>query len=277
MRAVLAPLLGAALLAGAPGLAQVPAPAAPETVAEILACQLRTRPLTSTVRHIRIQSLDRAGVEREQRARVYGGLSRQGFRTVLVEFTRPEDIRGLSVLITEREGANHMFVSPAGLPDVRQIHGATGQTSLFGGDFSYEDVERLYGLGRPGQTRKLERETPQGGKAQWVLETTPSSDSGSGYSRIVSFIDRETCVLARAEMFQSGSGPRKVLTSDLESVSKEGNVWVAHDLLLRDLRDGTQTRLLVDEIEIDVENPGIPFTPEELEASRRAAESPPRP
>ncbi len=271
MRPVQALLLCAALLASAQAVAQVPVPDAPKTAEEILACQLRTRPLTSTVRHIRIQSVDRAGVEREQRARVYGGLSREGFRTVLVEFTMPPDIRGLSVLITEREGANHMFVSPAGLPDVRQIRGSAGNASLFGGDFSYEDVERLYGLGRPGQTRMLERETPAGAKAHWVLETTPASDSGSGYSRIVSFIDPETCVLSRAEMFESGSDPRKVLTSNPESVSREGNVWVAHDLVLRDLRDGSETRLFVDEIELDVANSGIPFSPEELEAYRRAA------
>ena len=87
----------------------------------------------------------------------------------------------------------------------------------------------------------------------------------------MSFIDPETCVLSRAEMFESGSDPRKVLTSNPESVSREGNVWVAHDLILRDLRDGTETRLFVDEIELDVANPGIPFSPEELEAYRRAA------
>jgi hypothetical protein len=243
-----------------------------KTVDEILQCQLRTRPLTNSVRTIQLRSRDRAGVERRQRAKVYGGVSREGFRTLLIQFTHPEDLRGFTALITEREGANHMFVSPAGLPAVKQIRGAQGRQSLFGTDFSYEDVERLYGLAQPRETHKLgSREAAADGRPFWILETTPQEESGSGYERIVSVVDRETCVLLRAEMYDSGTEPRKILTADPESVWKESRVWVAHDLLLRDLRDGSETRMVIDDIDLDVEHQGIPFTPEELEEYKRTS------
>ncbi len=233
-------------------------------------CLQRTRPLTNTVRTIRLVSQDRVGEEHLLRGKVYGGLSRTGFRTLLLELSDPESVRGLPVLITERTGANHMFVSPAGLPIVRQIRGAPGSSNLFGTDFSYEDVERLYGLDLPSETHKLgSSETPMEGRPFWLLETTPDQETSS-YERIVSLIDEETCVLVRAEMFESGFTPRKILTSNPDSVTREGSTWVARDIMIRDLRDGTQTRLVIDDVDLAAEHVGVPFTPEELEQYKRA-------
>ena len=241
-----------------------------KSVGEILECLQRTRPLTNTVRTIRLVSQDRVGEEHLLRGKVYGGLSRTGFRTLLLELSDPESVRGLTVLITERTGANHMFVSPAGLPDVRQIRGAPGSSNLFGTDFSYEDVERLYGLDLPSETHKLgSSETPMEGRPFWLLETTPDQETSS-YERIVSLIDEETCVLVRAEMFESGFTPRKILTSNPDSVTREGSTWVARDIMIRDLRDGTQTRLVIDDVDLAAEHVGVPFTPEELEQYKRA-------
>ena len=262
--ALTATLLG--IVAGAPGAAATER----KGVGEILECLQRTRPLTNTVRTIRLVSRDRIGEERLLRGKVYGGVSRTGFRTLLLELSDPESVRGLTVLITERAGANHLFVSPAGLPEVRQIRGAPGASRLFGTDFSYEDLERLYGLDLPSETHKLgSSETPVEGRPFWLLETTPDQETSS-YERIVSLIDEETCVLLRAEMFESGFTPRKILTANPDSVTREGSTWVARDIMLRDLRDQTQTRLVIDDVDLAVEHVGVPFTPDELEQYKRA-------
>ena len=240
------------------------------SVEEILDCLQRTRPLTNTVRTIQLVSRDRVGGERAQRAKVYGAVSREGLRTVLIRLTEPADLEGLSVLITEREGANHLFVSPAGLPVVKRVRGAPGESRLFSTDFSYEDVERLYGFARRRETHKLGSSvTPTGGRPFWLLETTPGPNSGSAYQRIVSLVDQETCVLVRAEMYESQATPRKILTSDASSIRREGSTWVAYDILIRDLRDGSQTRMVLDDLDLDVTHQGVPFTPEELETYKR--------
>ncbi len=48
-----------------------------------------------------------------------------------------------------------------------------------------------------------------------------------------------------------------------------GSVWVTRELLLRDLRDGTQTRLRIDELELNVELEGVPLTPEALREQKQ--------
>jgi len=268
-------VLVAASMVSAPGTGRATSPPAPQspdkTVDEILACQLRTRPLTNTVRSIKLIRQGRVGAENEFSAKVYGGVSRQGFRTLLIELRRPVELRGFSFMITEREGANHMFISPAGLPQVKLLGGASGGGSLFGTDLAYEDVERLYGLVRPGETHSLiGGDGELAGRAVWQLETVPAEESRSSYWKIVSHVDQETCVLLKAEMYATHDQLRKVLTADVESISREGNVWVAHELLMRDLRDETQTRMVVDRIEIGTLPEGIPLTPEELEEYKRS-------
>lgn len=242
-----------------------------KTVDEILECQLRTRPLTHTVRSVELRRTDRIGGETVYGTQVWGGVSPQGFRTLLIQVRRPPELRDLSFLVTEREGANHVFLSPAGLPEVKRLRGAAASGSLFGTDLSYEDVERLYGLARPGETHSLVGGDGElEGRAVWQLETVPAEGSGSAYWKIVSHVDRETCVLLRAEMYEVVDAPRKVLTADPGSIRREGRVWVAHDLLVRDLRDGTRTRVILERLETGAANDGVPFTPEALEQYKRS-------
>ena len=92
----------------------------------------------------------------------------------------------------------------------------------------------------------------------------------SAYDRIVSHVDQETCVLLRAEMYQ-GEKTRKILTAAPERIAKEGSVWVAHEVLMQDLRDETQTRLVVEEMTLEAPNEGIPFTPEDLRRYKAAS------
>ena len=107
------------------------------------------------------------------------------------------------------------------------------------------------------------------GRAYWQLETTPAEESTSVYRRIVSRVDPETCVLMRAEMYEADMTPRKILTALPESVEREGPTWVAHEMRMRDLRDGSETRLLVDAIDLDAKNTDVPFTPEALAEQKR--------
>ena len=146
-----------------------------ETAGEVAAAQTELlHPLLERrerVRTLELVRTDRTGGSQTLRAKVYGGLSREGFRTLLMQIREPEEMRGAAVLITERVGANHVFMSPAGLPEVRQIRGAPGQSTLFGTDFSYEDLERLYGLERPLESYTLEgTQTTDGGRSVWQLD-----------------------------------------------------------------------------------------------------------
>ena len=102
------------------------------------------------------------------------------------------------------------------------------------------------------------------GRPAYVLDVRPTSESDSAYERIVAFIDKETCVLLRSEFYERGDRARKVLTAATSTLSQEGDVWLAREYLMRDLRDETETTMIVEEVEVGKAIPRKIFSQREL-------------
>ena len=246
--------------------------AAEKSVEEILECQLRTRPLTNTVRNVLLRRIDRIGGETVYGTKVYGGTSREGYRTLLIQVTRPEGVARPLVhdhRARRREPHVHLSGGPARrqagarrLPADGVSSAPTSPTRTSSGST---------GSRGPGRRIRWWEETarstvvPSGSSRR-----SPPTEAGSAYWKIVSHVDRETCVLLRAEMYELGDSPRKIMTADPASISKEGKVWVVHDVLVRDLRDETLTHMVLNELELGVKNEDVPFTPEELAQYKRS-------
>lgn len=145
------------------------------------------------------------------------------------------------------------------------VRGAAGE--MFGTDVSFEDFARFARINFPGQLRRLP-DAAIDGRAVYVVETRPAPDAGSEYSRIVSSIDQELCVVLRRESyeprFEGGAKPNKVLTVDPRDVKREGGYGRATRALLDDRRDGSQTRLELVDLSLDAKLVDGFFTPENL-------------
>jgi hypothetical protein len=100
----------------------------------------------------------------------------------------------------------------------------------------------------------------------YVIETHPEN---SGYERIVSYIDQESCLPLLMKFYESGGQLRKELTTNPRANLKHGSVWVPHTALMRDVRDLTTTHLMVDSHEQDVLLPDGIFSVEALQESVR--------
>jgi outer membrane lipoprotein-sorting protein len=139
---------------------------------------------------------------------------------------------------------------------------------MFGTDFSYEEFERLQGIATESPVRRLD-DAEAMGRDCYVLEITPEEEEGSAYQRIEAFIDKETCIALRAEFYERGDQPRKVMTSDPLKVTREDGVWVPRESVMRDFRDETQTTMLVEEIEVGKEIARKIFSERELVSGGR--------
>ena len=168
----------------------------------------------------------------------------------------------------EREGReNDLFSYLPELGRVRRVTTRSASGSLFGSDFSYEDVERLEHLAETGSSRRLADAVIQG-RPVYVLEGTPEPDSGSAYSRVVSYVDRERCVPLRIEFYERVGEIRKVLEAPPEKAVKEGSVWIPTEISMEDRHNGTRSVMRVEEIELDVEIPDRTFSQGALERRR---------
>lgn len=248
--------LALAALLAPPALAQPDAAADAETAA-LEACLRRNLPERSSVQGVRFQVKDRTGSTRTLAGTAYwkkmdGGLSRSLIR---IEF--PPDLRGSAYLLIERPETVDVFVYLPEYQKVRRITSHALAGSLFGTDFSYEDMRRLRHL---FEAAAVDRR-PDGewaGRAAHVVVLRPPDESE--YGEVRAWIDRETCVPLKLELYARGGALAKELTADPSSLTRHGEVWAAHALRLRDLQEQTETKLDLGRLEVDVEVPDKLFS-----------------
>jgi hypothetical protein len=222
-----------------------------DTSAEITACVERNLPEPDCIRAVRITARDRLGAEQVTVVKMFGRRTEKGARQLLVRFLQPEDVRGTAFLILERDGENEMYFQSPEFEAPKRISGTARASTLFGTDYSYEDFEHLQGFHRPGSSRRLDDDSI-GNRSVYVVE---SRSDDSAYERILTFVDKETCVALRMEMYEPGGRLRKELDVNPDFVRRKGPIWIANMALMHDLRDATTTQLLVDSTEQDVDLP----------------------
>ena len=231
------------------------------TLAQVTACAQLVVPEAPRVWSIAFTTRTRDGTEQDVRANIFTRHDDLERRVVVLRVTRPADLEDATLLLLEREGPNEIFFSSPELDQPVRITGDGAQLSLFGTDFSYEDIERIYGLNRPVENHRL-GDTVVGDQPVYVVESKPAGEPGeSAYEAVVAFIAKDTCVPLRTEFYETDRRLRKVLTIDPRELRRDGAVWIAHSLLMSDLLDESQTRLIILSQDPTTSFPELPSNP----------------
>jgi outer membrane lipoprotein-sorting protein len=221
---------------------------------KVLDCMERNLSAKSSGQFVEFVAVDRTGTEQSSRAKIYGKRLDDGFRRMKLRFSKPPYMRDSEFLVIETDRKPDAFLYT---PDLRRSKRITGRGSgggLFGTDFSAEDLERWQGFNRPGKTKR-EPDAEFEGRPVHVLSTYPEDEANSSYQKVTMFVDKETCVVLKTESYETETSLRKVLTANPRTLLREAGIWVATDLVMKDLRDETQTRVTVEDLEIAREIP----------------------
>jgi hypothetical protein len=252
--------------------AQAQAPAKPDasamTADDIDACFRANFPKDSAVQQISLASKDRVGAITSSKATLWWKQLGDDKSGVLIRFESPDELRDAGVLMLEKDGRNDMFMYLPELRKVKRITKHMATASMFGTDFSYEEFERLQGIAEGAPSERAADDTVAGRPA-YVMIAKPAPEQGSGYERIKAWIDQATCVALKAEFYEGGETPRKVMTADPATLAQSGSVWYAGKVLQRDLRDETETEMRIEKIEVGVDVPQKLFSVRSLESQGR--------
>ena len=255
--------IGVALALALAVLATAEARAQGLPLEEATKCLERNAPKKTLSFRADFAKVDRLGGERKSRATVLGKKFADGLRRVVLRFDKPTDIRGTAMLMLEaKEGPSDFYVYS---PDDRKVRrvASRGGGGLFGTDFSYDDFENWRSFQRTGKAERLPDATV-GERAVYVVSTIPASPEASAYEKIVTSVDRETCVVLQVDSFETGGRLRKVLRADPTKVQQVGSFYIAGALELEDVIDQTHTKVKVDEVKLDVDIPDGRFRPTDL-------------
>jgi len=242
---------------------------APETAEEIEQCVRDNLPNKSSSQTIVFSSTDRVGAVTVSRSKLYWKEFDGGLSKVMMRFIKPLDLRGAGVLMIEKKGRSPdtMMYLPA-VRKTRRVSSRAAAGSLFGTDFSYEDFQRLMGIsGDSSKVREPDSEIE--GRGVYVIVARPGEDSASAYERVVTSVDKKTCVPLLTESYESGDRLRKRLLADPSQITAEKGHWVARKQTITDVRDETMTELQIEEIELDGDIHRKIFSERELEAGAR--------
>ncbi len=224
-------------------------------------CLERNLPETTSAQVIELRTRDRSGFEQVLQSNVYLKRYADGHSRVLMSFEEPVDVRGARFLIIQQQPQNDMYIYMPGLFKVRKITSKKISGSVLGTDFSYEDFERLYGILSDLKAEQYPDDVLNG-RPVHVLNFYPAATSE--YVKIANYIDKETCVPLKIDLFESGYQLRKTLTVNPGKIKQAGKIRVPGELLMRDLRDETETRLIVQNIQTGVILDDSLFTPEQM-------------
>lgn len=245
-------------------LFMLPATAAtPDPVGEVLACMGKNVPSTTTVQEIELHSKDTQADDylssiRILRATVYTKRFPDDLLRVLAYFHDPFHVRGTRVLMVERRPLNDSYFYAPAFGKVMKLTARNVSSSLHGTDFSYEDLERLYGMFQESTFSRL----PDGevhGSPAFILGTEAAPKKRSGYQRILTYVDKKTCVVSKMELYESGNRLRKTFEVVPESVREVNGHWIPHEMVMKDEKTTTDTRLFVRRITMGGELPETYF------------------
>jgi hypothetical protein len=224
--------------------------AQPLTVLDIQLCNQANLPERTSIQTISLRAKDRIGAITTSRSKIYWRKFDDGLSRLMMRFYEPPDLRGSAYLLIETKKRNDMFIYLSELGRVKRVTSRMTSSSMFGTDFSYEEFERLQGMAQDSPTTRLADRVVDGRPA-YVLEIRPTEESQSAYKRILSFIDQEKCTLNRSEFYERGDDPRKVLSADVSQITREATgIWVARKYIMRDLRDQTETAMVIESLRI---------------------------
>jgi outer membrane lipoprotein-sorting protein len=184
---------------------------------------------------------------------------------VLIVFHEPRSVAGTRFLTMENPGReDDRWIFMPGRGRVQRVSAADGSKSFMGTDFSNDDIssaDRDAGL----DSHSLLREEDLGGNRCYVIQSVPR-DSSYQYSRMVQWIDKNTRVCHRIELYNKRNALVKTLEI-LKLEDKDGRLSPMQTRMTNHAA-GTYTQINVDLIRYNAPIPEGFFTQEYLATGR---------
>lgn len=222
---------------------------------------------TTAVQKVELRSIDRAGYEKILVADIYLKRFPDETTRMVAYFKEPDDIANTRLLIIEKPPGNEMYMYMPSLFKIRRISSKRISSSMYGSDFSYEDIERFYGMLSSEQPVQAP-DVVLNGQSMYVLETRPAEDSGSRYETIVAYFNQRDCIVRRVDYFEPGGKLRKQLMVNEQSMETTGTISLPREFTMTDLRNNTETTLHIRHLELGIPIDDSAFDWEQLKQFR---------
>lgn len=186
----------------------------------------------------------------------------EGLEKALIRFYEPADIKGTGFLVWENKGKdNDQFLYLPSLKKIRRITSKQKHESFMGTDFAYEDMSSKE-VKEKGKHTLLKSDAVDGFDC-YVVETIPSAEEDSQYSKIINWIRKDIFLPVQGEFYdKNGALLKKYKANKIEQID---GYWVITQSVMENVQKGTKTALIVNEVKNNIGLTADDFTERALE------------
>ena len=175
----------------------------------------------------------------------------------LTVYTGPARVAGDKILMLN-DGDDIWFYTPK-TDRVRHLASHARRQKVQGSDISYEDM--AMGKIEEDFTYTLLDEEDVEGAACYKFELVPT-ESGPSYVKMTLWVEKEKYVTRQVAYYDENGLLKRFTCTDVRSVAGH---WVAFRMVMENLRDGGETVIEIDEMEVNIELNDRLFTTNELQ------------
>jgi outer membrane lipoprotein-sorting protein len=189
----------------------------------------------------------------------------QGNGRMVIVFQHPASVKGTRFLTLEKTaGDKDQWIYLPSLGKVRRVAASEGSSGFMGTDMSYDDLSSQ-DRKADADTHTLLREEQYNGASCYVIQSVPK-DPSYQYGKMLLWIDRETLVNHKIEMFDRRGNKVKVMEST--GFHDVQGYLTPEEMKMTTLNAGTSTTIRTDIIKYNDPVPEGVFTPSYLETGR---------
>ncbi len=156
-------------------------------------------------------------------------------------FDTPRDVKGTAFLnFTHKVGDDDQWLYLPALKRVKRISSRNKSGSFMGSEFAYEDISSQE---VEKYTYKWLRDEVYDGHECFVVEYYPVDKKNSGYTRQVSWLDKDEYRVLKVEYFDRKKSHLKTLTSAGYQKYLD-KYWRANEMFMVNLQTGKSTKLI---------------------------------
>ncbi|AEV28008.1 Protein of unknown function (DUF1329) [Sphaerochaeta pleomorpha str. Grapes] len=195
---------------------------------------------------VQMDLIDANGTVETRMMEEWGKMENDLVSTVMV-FRSPASVKDTRFLQVENDGRpNDKWIYLPALRTTRRIASCEGDKSFMGTDATYDDLEtREVAV----DNHELIGEENVGSYVCYKVKSVAKNASESQYGYRLSYIDQESFVPVKVEMFDKHEEPCKVLM--VESLKQQDGYWIPFTSYMVDLQSGHSTRLTILQLQLD--------------------------
>jgi hypothetical protein len=162
-----------------------------------------------------------------------------------IAFESPYDMRGTIYLLIKKDpGPDDEFVYQRSAKRVRRA--SLKDTSVAGTDFTYNDVASQ-NVEDADYLRLPDEEID--GVPVYVVEAQMRPGTDTGYDHVISYLEKEHYIALRTRYWDEAKIEVKEARAPYDKIKEFDGVWVATEVTMRDLKQGTSSTLIVERLD----------------------------